>query len=371
MLDGSLEALCWGLALFFFVLMPILLTYVNIRCLSKKRVSKKRYDVLTLVLGPVYSVMYLYVFACDNKEYYEPVILGEIMSTGRHTPIAGEFALSFEIFAAVGIIAMFILCIWRKRLPPLVSVILLSAVYLGNIVNILFLIQLRMNIVMCIYPLNFLLMTVRVFRDDVKKQTEYLSQNEDAPKNRSIGAVYSFLKKSVNWYLAAFIALMPLTGVLLIILILCGQGADGIVKAFTMTADWTFSTQIPPPPEYYEGHYLCTVAAGGHRKLVKPIRYGVRAGERIIVNRQLLIANAFEDMLHDRMPGFHRSVRHFYDTHGYPLSRLITTPLRADMVYILMKPLEIAFLAALYLFDTDPEGRIAMQYTGRKYSSEQ
>ena len=310
MLDGSLEALCWGLALFFFVLMPILLTYVNIRCLSKKRVSKKRYDVLTLVLGPVYSVMYLFVFACDEKEYYEPVILGGA-NVGLHTPIAGEYALSFGIFAVIGIIAMFILCIWKKRLPPLVSVILLSAVYLGNIVNILFLIQLRMNIVMCIYPLNFLLMTVRVFRDDVKKQTEYLSQNEDAPKNRFIGAVYSFLKKSVNWYLAAFIALLPLIGVLLIILILCGQGADGIVKAFTMTADWTFSTQIPPPPEYYEGHYLCTVAAGGHRKLVKPIRYGVRAGERIIVNRQLLIANAFEDMLHDRMPGFHRSVRHF------------------------------------------------------------
>lgn len=51
-------------------------------------------------------------------------------------------------------------------------------------------------------------------------------------------------------------------GILEILLILFGQGADGFVKAFTMTADWTFSTQIPPPIEY-EGHYLCTVAAGG------------------------------------------------------------------------------------------------------------
>ncbi len=358
--------------LLFFVGVPIVLTIVNFTRLFTKEPYKKIYDVLILVLGPLFTAVYLGAFAADRKEYYEPVILGGD-NAGLHTPIAGEFELSFVMFAAVGLIGMIVLCLKNKRLPPLVSVILLSAVYLGNILNILFCVQITMhinenvNMVMYLYPFNYLLMTVRFFRDEVRMQTRFLSQNEDQSKNRFIGAVYSFLKNSVNWYLAAFIALLPIIGVLLIILILCGQGADGIVKAFTMTADWTFSTQIPPPPEYYEGHYLCTVAAGGHRKVVRPIRYGVRAGERIIVNRQLLIANAFEDMLHDKTPGFHRSVRHFYDTHGYPLSRLITTPLRADIVYILMKPLEYLFLAALYLFDTDPEGRIAMQYTGRKY----
>ena len=65
-----------------------------------------------------------------------------------------------------------------------------------------------------------------------------------------------------------------------VIFIIIGQGADGRVKAFTDTADWTFSKQIPPPPKEYEGHYLCTVAAGGHERVVKPLRYGVRRGKK-------------------------------------------------------------------------------------------
>lgn len=73
-----------------------------------------------------------------------------------------------------------------------------------------------------------------------------------------------------------------------IILLLLGQGPIGFIKTFTQTADWTFSKQIPPPPIEYQGHYLCTVSAGGHRRIVRPERYGARLGEVIIVNRQLL-----------------------------------------------------------------------------------
>ena len=76
------------------------------------------------------------------------------------------------------------------------------------------------------------------------------------------------------------------------------SAADAPIKAFTDTADWTFSQQIPPPPMESSGHYLCTVAAGGHKKIVKPLRYGTRRGQTIVVNRQLCIANAFEEWIH-------------------------------------------------------------------------
>lgn len=112
----------------------------------------------------------------------------------------------------------------------------------------------------------------------------------------------------------------------------------------------------------YVGHYLCTVAAGGHRKLVRPERMGMRNGTAIVVNRQLAIANAFEELLQQKLPRFHRCVRRFYDYHGYPISKHITTPLWADVVYVLMKPLEWLFLAVLYTFDAHPEQRVAMQY---------
>lgn len=143
---------------------------------------------------------------------------------------------------------------------------------------------------------------------------------------------------------------------------LLGQGLDAPIKAFTDTADWTFSKQTPPPPLEYDGHYLCTVAAGGHKKIVKPLRLGTRRNETIIVNRQLCIANAFEELIQEKTPRFHRWIRAFYDTYGYPLSRKITTPVRADIIYILMKPLEWAFLIFLYAFDLRPEQRIARQY---------
>lgn len=83
------------------------------------------------------------------------------------------------------------------------------------------------------------------------------------------------------------------------------------------------------------------------------------------MNRQLCIANAFEQVLEERTPGFHRTLRHFYDTYGFPVARLIHSKYTADLVYFIMKPLEWIFLCVLYLTDAHPENRIAVQYTGK------
>lgn len=110
-------------------------------------------------------------------------------------------------------------------------------------------------------------------------------------------------------------------------------------------------------------HYLCTVAARGHARLVKPERYGIRGGERIVVNRQLCVANAFEDLLHTRWPRFARVARQTYDFCGLPVSRWIRTPLAADVTYLVMKPFEWGFYVALLLLDPeDPEKRIDRMY---------
>ncbi len=115
---------------------------------------------------------------------------------------------------------------------------------------------------------------------------------------------------------------------------------------------------------YYDEHYLCTVAAGGDRRIVKPIRMGIRHGHPVVVNRQLCVANAFEQILEERTPRFHKAVRSFYDTYGFPVAGLIKTKKAADAVYLIMKPLEWIFLIVLYLTDVNPEDRIALQYTG-------
>ena len=96
--------------------------------------------------------------------------------------------------------------------------------------------------------------------------------------------------------------------------------------------------------------------------MVKPIRLGMRHGHQVVVNRQLCIANAFEQILEEKTPGFHKALRHFYDTYGYPIARKIHSKWVADLVYFIMKPLEWLFLIVLYLVDVRPENRIAVQY---------
>ena len=162
----------------------------------------------------------------------------------------------------------------------------------------------------------------------------------------------------------------PLFAVLAGVSMIVSETPDAAVKVFTETADWVLSTKIPPQQLYHDEHYLCTVAAGGHPKLVNPLRKGIRHGHPVVVNRQLQIANAFEQILEERTPRFHKAVRGFYDRYGFPVAKLIRTKAAADAVYLLMKPLEWIFLFVLYVSDVHPENRIALQYTGGLYEKE-
>ncbi len=144
---------------------------------------------------------------------------------------------------------------------------------------------------------------------------------------------------------------------------LFGQDYNSLVKVFTETATWRFSQHISPFPLPHEGHYLCTVAAKGSPNVVKPVRLGKRWGRTIIVNRQLQIANAFEELLSDLSPGLHRVIRHNYDKYGYDLSKKINNTKASNITYILMKPLEWIFLICLYLFVVEPEKKIKKQYS--------
>lgn len=112
-----------------------------------------------------------------------------------------------------------------------------------------------------------------------------------------LNTLQSALWANKNLPFAAFIALVPLLGVVVFCLTLFGQEPDSMIKAWTETSDWQLSQRISPPNLTYGEHYLCTVGATGHVKLVKPLRMGMRHGHQVVVNRQLCIANAFEQIL--------------------------------------------------------------------------
>ena len=216
-----------------------------------------------------------------------------------------------------------------------------------------------------IFPINYILCSIRAEIEIMKKYKEQNIKSKEY-NNKFLNKCSKLLYNIDNWPIIAIIFSIPLIVVLVCILVLFGQRPDEAIKAFLETSDWTLSTKISPPSITYDGHYLCTVSLRGHKNIVKPIRMGIRRGEKIVVNRQLCVANAFEDLIQEKTPRFHHFIRYIYDKYGYPLSKHINTAFQADITYILMKPLEWIFLLVLYIFDVNPENRIATQYIGKK-----
>ena len=265
----------------------------------------------------------------------------------------------------------------KLKLPPLVIVGAMSGIFICSIYMIIFVIQLSNNMIevaihgipyLIIFPINYILCSIRAEMEVMKR---YKEKNLRAKEynNRFLNKCSNILYNIDRWPIIAIILSMPLVVVLICILVLFGQRPDEAIKAFLETSDWTLSTKVSPPPIVYDAHYLCTVSLRGHKQLVKPTRMGIRRGEKIIVNRQLCVANAFEDLIQEKLPKFHHFVRYIYDKYGYPLSKHINTAIQADITYILMKPLEWIFLITLYLFDEKPENRIAVQYIGKKFET--
>lgn len=354
---------------------PFVVTAENIICLVRKDTPQKKkhkWTLITLIAGTLLSAAVL--SAISSFRWDAPVVIGEYF-TELHEPFYEKNMLSLCLFALAAMVCLYLLDRGRV-MPPLAAVICVSGVYGGIILGLFYISQLAVNILndlnllvavgyLILFPVNIFIISARVIRETVLLYTTYFRENDIESKNRLDGFLRSSLEKAAGWVIFPLIGLIPFTGVIVCLCILCGQGPFGIIRAFTNISDWTYSTMISPPPVEYEGHYLCTVAVNGHERVVKPLRLGVRHGVVIGVNRQLCAANAFEQLIEDKAPRLHRLVRHIYDKYGYPVSKHITTRLRADIVYILMKPLEWLFVAVLYLFDRDPESRIAVQYTGR------
>lgn len=140
-------------------------------------------------------------------------------------------------------------------------------------------------------------------------------------------------------------------------------GWGAAVAVFTRTCDYPLSSLPVVVIPQTDCHYLCTVAARGHPWLVRPQRLGRRRGVVIVVNRQLAVANAFEDLLHERWPRFGAFARRSYDAVGLPVSRWIRAAWMSDLVYLAMKPAEWCFYLTLRALDPgDPEARIDRMY---------
>ena len=349
------------------VVIPGMFTIWNIyNCVSSKPKKEKLISGLTIIIGGIFYLL-LHVLSFEEAgDWYE-----QINTMQYHNIISSE-SYVIDWIVLFGFVGYFILLfIDADKLPPLVSVISISLLILLNLFQIAYAIQISKNVnglelLLYVYHINILILSARVIHRQMAQQVElFRSRAPEMEQHKGFKKFFEKVNSLSKYTIVVFITLFFVIAIIEIIFVIAGQGVDAPMKAFTDTADWSFSKQIPPPPIEYDGHYLCTVAAGGHKKIVKPLRFGTRRGQTIVVNRQLCIANAFEEVIRERFPSFHRRIRYVYDTYGYPVSGIITSPLRADFVYFLMKPFEWCFLLFLYMFDLRPEQRIKRQYIWR------
>ena len=325
---------------------------------SPKPIKKKKQQPTIVLWFGLFGCFLeaIFIFIVKDMTFYEwnePLI-----NSQKHALIWSGAYPTFFTLAALTLLALIIYS-YRdaNSLSPLANVFCISGILGGVVLLLVFDNQLQVasfhTFFLLIYSIHLLWVRIREWQED---------RTEISYENRLFQWLHQLLNKSRNWPWLAVLVALPTLALVVLVLMLFGQQPDSMIKAWTNTADWAFSQKIPPQNLIIDEHYLCTVAAGGHEKVVKPQRMGIRHGHPVVVNRQLCIANAFEQVLEEKTPRFHRFLRRNYDRYGYPFAKHIKKKWAMDLIYYLMKPLEWLFLLVLYLVDRKPENRIAMQY---------
>lgn len=325
---------------------------------SPKPVKKKKQQPTIVLWFGLFGCFLEAIFIYIVKEMTFYDWSESLVNSQKHALIWSGAYPTFFTLAALTLLALIIYS-YRdaNSLSPLANIFCISGILGGVVLLLVFDNQLQVasfhTFFLLIYSFHLLWVRIKEWQQD---------RTEISYENRLLQWLHQLLNKSRNWPWLAVLVALPTLALVVLVLMLFGQQPDSMIKAWTNTADWAFSQKIPPQNLIIDEHYLCTVAAGGHENVVKPQRMGVRHGHPVVVNRQLCIANAFEQVLEEKTPRFHRFLRRNYDRYGYPFAKHIKKKWAMDLIYYLMKPLEWLFLLVLYLVDRKPENRIAMQY---------
>jgi len=257
---------------------------------------------------------------------------------------------------------------YRKKLsPPAVELIITCFLLIGIVLNVFIAIQAPEALYWIIGNISIIAFFFSMLLQNHRFLVAEISTWD--VKRMNFAEKVCFLVLQSNFFIkypVLLILCLPVLLLLAAIFFVFGQKPDSFIRAFTDTYKHGFS-QLDYMCDNVQcgGHYLCSVAANGHKNIVKPIRSGERNGSRIICNRQLLISNAFEELIEQRVPRLHRIIRRNYDRVGDVVHRcykIFHNKYFSDFIYVIMKPGEWVFLFVLYINDRKPENRIARQY---------
>jgi len=331
--------------------------------------ENEKHERLLFVIYIFSVFLFVVGYSNHNNQYYVAI---DPIYDGCYTPFGGKHFLTLAVLVILFWISMLLVWIKEKSLPPLTLVLSYTLIIIGIVINIIIALQVSYHNTEGIKKVNdgtFFLISTPILGIILAKlllfktlNQNFVDLNRKQFNNRFLDKLNSFLYRSSILPIWTFVFTFPVLIIIIMILVLFGQDADSLINVFTDTATWRFSQQMHPPILIHNGHYLCTVAAKGNPEVVKPLHIGIRRGRPLIVNRQLKVANAFEEMIEKFTPKFHRIIRGFYDKYGYNLSTKINNERMSNLTYWLMKPLEYIFIISLYLFWNEPEKLISKQY---------
>ena len=344
----------------------ITIIYYTVRWIVQSDAELERFLFVMYIL----TLFLSFLGSIEHKNQYFIAI--DPIDDGCYIPFGGKHIISLLVFTILFWISMLIVWINGKSLPPLTLVLAYVFILIGIVLNIIVALQVSSHntegirggndgtFFFIFTPVLGIILAILLLIKTLNQNFKELNPKEF--NSKLLNSLNSFLYQSSILPIWTFIFTFPVFIVITMILILFGQEADSIIKVFTDTTTWRFSQQMHPPILDHHGHYLCTVAAKGNPKIVKPLDIGIRRGNYIIVNRQLKVANAFEEMIQRFSPRIHRIIRRFYDKYGYNISTKINNERMSNITYLLMKPLEYFFVISLYLCWKNPEELISKQY---------
>lgn len=285
---------------------------------------------------------------------------------GDSATFSPDHKLTIYTLIALSVISFFHSSYKKKISTPIIEVITNSMLIVGIVLNVFISIQIEAYLWLYVNLPIMILFTFKLIENQ-QKLVEYLKENEIGNTSFLEKSAWKILKlKPIFKFPVLFLLCLPIITIITAILLLFGQKPDSVIRAFTDTYKHGFS-KLDYMCENVKcgGHYLCSVAANGHEKIVKPERIGIRNGKHIICNRQLLIANAFEELIQEKLPKTHKVIRKQYNKVGNMVHEyydVFNIKIVSDFIYFIMKPFEWIFLLILYTFDKKPENRISKQY---------
>ena len=196
----------------------------------EEEVRTARFAISTLAIGYVLYLMLLWLgFSLSGKDGTEAVSPFEL-----HNTIDSAHMLSFALPCLVGIAGLLLLLLCKPdSLPPLVAASAIAAVYLGNLMQVLYAVQIAKQVdspvflLLYLYHFNLLLLSVQGIRKHLRAQVKKMQNESTKLRHKWVQKLYRFLENVSHMRLFTFALIVPLAAILEIILILCGQGPAG------------------------------------------------------------------------------------------------------------------------------------------------